>query len=103
MQLVSREHIEIASNVRSDKPCIIGTRIAVEDVALMNLKLGYSLVEIASKYNLSLSSVYAAMAYYFDHHNEIDRRTAGEDKLVEGLRKNYSSRLWKKLRQLRNE
>lgn len=103
MQLVSREHIEIASNVRSGKPCIIGTRIAVEDIALMNLKLGYSLVEIASQYNLSLSSVYAAMAYYFDHRDEIDRRTADEDKLVEELRQNHSSRLQEKLRQLRNE
>ncbi|NJN59868.1 MAG: DUF433 domain-containing protein [Leptolyngbyaceae cyanobacterium SL_5_9] len=98
MQLVSREHIKIAPDVRSGKPCIIGTRIAVEDVALMNLKLGYSLVEIASKYNLPLSSVYAAMAYYFDHRDKIDRRTVDEDKLVEGLRQNHSSRLQEKLR-----
>ncbi|NEQ20038.1 MAG: DUF433 domain-containing protein [Microcoleus sp. SIO2G3] len=36
MQLVSREHIEIASDVRSGKPRIVGTRIAVEDVAVMH-------------------------------------------------------------------
>jgi hypothetical protein len=39
MQLVSREHIEIASDVRSGKPRIVGTRIAVEDMAVMHLKL----------------------------------------------------------------
>ncbi|MHC5827231.1 MAG: DUF433 domain-containing protein, partial [Nostoc sp.] len=99
----SREHIEIFSNVRSGKPCIIGTRIAVEDVAVMHLKLGYSLLEIASKYDLSLASVYAAMAYYFDHRDEIDRRTAQEDELVDVLKQNYPSRLQEKLRQLRNE
>lgn len=63
MQLVSREHIEISSDVRSGKPCIVNTRIAVEDVAVMHLKQGYSLLEIAGKYGLSLASVYAAMAY----------------------------------------
>lgn len=47
MQLVSREHIEISSDVRSGKPCIVNTRIAVENVAVMYLKLGYSLLEIS--------------------------------------------------------
>ena len=82
MQLVSREHIAITSDVRSAKPCIAGTRIAVEDVAVMHLKMGYSLVEIAGKYDLLLASVYAAMAYYFDHRDEIDSRTAKEEELV---------------------
>ncbi|MEH2178594.1 DUF433 domain-containing protein [Nostoc sp.] len=103
MQLVSREHIEISSDMRSGKPRIADTRIAVEDVAMMHLKLGYSLVEIAGKYDLSLASVYAAMAYYFDHRDEIDRRTAKDDQLVEVLKQNHSSRLQEKLRQLRNE
>ncbi|AFZ27737.1 hypothetical protein Cylst_5741 [Cylindrospermum stagnale PCC 7417] len=103
MQLVSREYIEISSNVRSGKPRIAGTRIAVEDVAVMHLKLGYSLVEIAGKYDLSLASVYAAMAYYFDHRDEIDSRTAEEDKLVEGLKQNHPSHLQEKIRRLRNE
>ncbi|WP_267922964.1 hypothetical protein [Nostoc mirabile] len=43
------------------------------------------------------------MAYYFDHRDEIDRRTAEEDELVEVLKQNYPSRLQDKLRQLRNE
>jgi uncharacterized protein (DUF433 family) len=103
MQLVSREHIEISSDVRSGKPRIASTRIAVEDVAVMHLKLGYSLIEIAGKYDLSLASVYAAMAYYFDHRDEIDHRTAEENELVEVLKQNHPSRLQEKLRQLRNE
>ena len=44
MQLVSQEYIEIAADVRSGKPRIAGTRIAVEDIAVLHLKLGYSLV-----------------------------------------------------------
>ncbi len=79
MQLVSQEYIEIADDIRSGKPRIVATRITVEDVAIMHLKLGYSLIEIAGKYDLSIASVYAAMAYYFDHRNEIDQRTGEEE------------------------
>ncbi|MEA5552417.1 DUF433 domain-containing protein [Anabaena cylindrica UHCC 0172] len=103
MQLVSQEYIEIAADVRSGKPRIAGTRIAVEDVAVMHLKLGYSLIEIAGKYDLSLASVYAAMAYYFDHRDEIDELAAQENEIVEVLKQNHPSRLQEKLRQSRNE
>jgi uncharacterized protein (DUF433 family) len=51
MQLVSREHIAIASDVQSGKPRIVGTRIAVEDVAVMHLKLGYSFKSIKTMSN----------------------------------------------------
>ncbi len=103
MQAVSTEHIEISYNIRGGKPRIVGTRIAVEDVAVMHLKMGYSLMEIALKYDLSLASVYAAMAYYFDHRDEIDRRMTGEDEFVEALKHNHPSQLQQKLRLLRNE
>lgn len=103
MQAVSREHIEISHNIRGGKPRIAGTRIAVEDVAVMHLKMGYSLMEIAGKYDLSLASVYAAMAYYFDHRDEIDRRMAEEDECVQELKHNQPSKLQQKLRLLRNE
>lgn len=103
MQLVKQEYIEISPEIRSGKPRIIGTRIAVEDIAIMHLRLGQSLVEIAGKYNLSLASVYAAMAYYFEHREEIDRRTAQEDAQVENLRRDHPSRLEAKLKQMRNE
>ena len=103
MQAVSTEHIEISSNIRGGKLRIVGTRIAVEDVAVMYLKMGYSLMEIALKYDLSLASVYAAMAYYFDHRDEIDRRMTEEDEFVEVLKHNHPSQLQQKLRLLRNE
>ncbi|WP_250125589.1 DUF433 domain-containing protein [Chroococcidiopsis sp. CCMEE 29] len=101
--LVSQEHIEISPAVRGGKPRIVGTRIAVEDVAVMHLKMAYSLMEIAGKYNLALSSVYAAMAYYFDHREEIDRRMEEDDELVAALKRNHPSRLQQKLRLLRSE
>lgn len=103
MQAVSREHIEISLDIRGGKPRIAGTRIAVEDVAVMHLREGYSLMEIAGKYDLSLASVYAAMAYYFDYRDEIDCRIAEEDKCVQALKHNHPSKLRQKLKLLRNE
>jgi uncharacterized protein (DUF433 family) len=103
MQLTSQQYIDSTAEVRSGKPRIAGTRIAVEDVAVMHLTLGYSLVEIAGQYELSMASVYAAMAYYFDHREEIDIRAEQENEQVQVLRKNYPSRLQEKLQRLRNE
>ncbi len=36
-------------------------------------RLGWSEDQIASEYDLSLADVYAALAYYFAHREEIDR------------------------------
>ncbi len=64
---VSDEHITVSPEVRFGKPCIAGTRIAVEDVAVAYLHKGESLEKIAIDYNLSLASVYAAVAYYYNN------------------------------------
>lgn len=103
VQLVSKEYIAVSPEVRGGKPRIVSTRIAVEDVAIMHLKLGQSLIEIAGKYNLALLSVYAAMAYYFDHREEIDHRTVTDDQQIEALKSRYPSRLQEKLNQINNQ
>ena len=103
MQLTSQQYIDSTAEVRSGKPRIAGTRIAVEDVAVMHLTLGHSLVEIAGQYELSMASVYAAMAYYFDHREEIDSRADEENGQVEALRQSHPSLLQERLRRLRHE
>jgi uncharacterized protein (DUF433 family) len=37
MLVISVEHITVSPDLRGGKPCLVGTRIAVEDVALMHL------------------------------------------------------------------
>jgi uncharacterized protein (DUF433 family) len=100
---ISKEHIEVTPEVRGGKPHITDTRIAVEDIALMHFKSGYSLMEIAGKYDLLPASVYAAIAYYFDHKEEIDARIKEDDAFVEEFRRNNPGRLQEKLRVLRGE
>ena len=69
------ELITINPQVRFGKHCIAGTRMAVEDIAILSIDMGRSPAEIASDYNLSLDSVQAAIAYYYNNKEAI-RRTA---------------------------
>ena len=80
---VSVEHIEMTPGIRGGKPRIAGTRIAVQDVMVMHLKMGYSLLEIATKYDLLVAAVYDAMAYYYDRRQAIDREMAEDDAFVD--------------------
>ncbi|NES20334.1 MAG: hypothetical protein F6K41_15725 [Symploca sp. SIO3E6] len=55
-----------------------------------------SLETIAKDYDLSLASVHAAMAYYYDHREELEtRRAEGEAFALEFAKKNPS---WLKLK-----
>lgn len=91
------KYIEITEGVRSGKPCVTGTRITVADIATMYLRMGQSLEEIAGKYQLSLAAVYMAMAFYFEHRQEIDRQTAEAEALAKIERLKQPSLLEQKL------
>ncbi|MBN3925192.1 DUF433 domain-containing protein [Nostoc sp. NMS4] len=102
MEVSLNQHIEITPGVRSGKPRIAGTRITVADVAIMYLRMGQSLEEIAGKYQLSLASVHAAIAFYYDNRQEIDQRIAQAEAFVEAARLNTPSLLKEKLDAMRN-
>ena len=68
------------------RPRIANTRIGVIHVATWRLKMGMSPELIAGKWQLSLSAVYAALAYYYDHRAEIDKREAEDMALAEQMR-----------------
>lgn len=101
MEAILDRYIEISPDMRGGKPRLAGTRITVADVALMNLRLGQSLEEIAGKYDLPLAAVYTAMAYYHDHRAEIDRSIEEDITFVEAFRQNNPSPLQEKLKVLR--
>ncbi|HLA10825.1 MAG TPA: DUF433 domain-containing protein [Pyrinomonadaceae bacterium] len=94
------DHIESTPGTRGNKPRIAGTRITVADIVLMHRRLGRALEEIAGTYDLPLSAVYAAMAFYYDHKDEIDESLDQEEALAEAFRRNNPSRLREKLQAL---
>ncbi len=63
MQAILEQHLEIDDAIRGGKPCLACTRIAVSDVAMMHLRLGQSLEQIAGHYDVSLAALHAAMTY----------------------------------------
>jgi uncharacterized protein (DUF433 family) len=52
-------------------PRIAGHRIGVHDIVNLHIRLDAPLDEIAENYNLTLAEIHAALAYYYDHQDEI--------------------------------
>src|SRR3954470_7869381 len=94
MTHVIRKHIEIVDGASGPKPRIAGHRIRVQDVAIWHEKLGMSPDEIVHQYpTITLADVYAALAYYGDHRDEIEHAIADERAYVAELRRNHVSPL----------
>ena len=96
---VIRDHIEIVPGETGPKPRIAGHRIRVQDVVIWHEKLGMSPDEIVDQHpTITLADVHAALAYYWDHREEIERAIADEHALVEEFRRNHISPLQEKLK-----
>jgi uncharacterized protein (DUF433 family) len=91
------QHIEITPGIVGGKPRVAGHRITVQNIAIWHDRLGKSVDEIASEYDLTLADVHAALAYYFDHRIEIDQSITEGDAFAELLRQRMSSRVNQKI------
>ncbi len=101
---VMREHIEIVEGARGPKARIAGHRIRVLDVVIWHEKLGLSPDEIVDQHpSITLADVYAALAYYWDHRDEIEQSIADERVYVEGLRRTHVGPLAERLRRSKRE
>ncbi|HLO84366.1 MAG TPA: DUF433 domain-containing protein [Nostocaceae cyanobacterium] len=98
MELVITEHIEITPGICGGKPRISGHRIKVQDIVIWHERLGLSPDEIVSQYpSISLADVYAALAYYHDHLEEIRRQIREDEEFIEQLQVQTPSLLDSKL------
>jgi len=74
MDTTIARHIESTPGVCGGKPRIAGTRIRVEDVYVWFELQGKSAEQIVAEFpQLSMAEVFAAMAHYWDHKDEIHR------------------------------
>ena len=90
-------YIVSSPDTAGGKPRIAGRRITVQNVVIWHEHMGYSVDEIASQYELQLAEIYAALAYYFDHKEEVDQSIAEDEAFVEMMRKQTPSLLARKL------
>lgn len=91
-------HIEITPEISGGRPRIAGRRITVENIVIWYERMGMSADEIASEYDLPLSAIYAALAYYFDHREAIEKDMGIGDAFVNTLRDSSPSKVAQKLK-----
>jgi uncharacterized protein (DUF433 family) len=96
-QILDR-HIEITPGVSGGKPHIAGHRITVQNIVIWHERMGKSVDEICAEYDLTLAEVYTALAYYFDHRDEIDQDIKESEAFVAALRERTPSILESKLK-----
>lgn len=77
------------------KPCIDGYRIRVQDIVTLHERWGYSPDEIltVSYPQLTLAHVYAALAYYHDHRDQIRKDIEEDQTFVEEFKRQHPSLL----------
>lgn len=104
MLTVSKEHIEIVQGAGGPKARIAGHRIRVVDIVHWHDRAGMSVDEIVSEFpQLTHADVYAALAYYWDHREELEARMAADEAFAEEMkRKQGPGLLEQKLEQMRN-
>jgi len=78
-------HIEITPGICGGRPRIAGTRIRVSNVVLWT-EQGNSADDIVSGYpHLTLSDVHAALAFYFDNREQMDKLIAEDERFVDAF------------------
>ena len=96
-------HIEITPGVVGGKPRLAGHRVTVQNIVVWHEYLGQGLDEICAEHDLSLAAVHAALAYYFDHREEMDRSIAEDEAFIKTLQQQTPSPLQEKLKKRRRE
>lgn len=88
MQTEVATHIEIRQNRdQQDRAFIAGTRIRVQDIYAMSEIHGLTPGQIVEQLpQLSLGQVHSALAYYFDHREQILRELREDDEFVRAMR-----------------
>jgi len=92
------EHIEITPGICGGRPRIAGRRIRVQDVVIWHERQGMSPDEIVSEFpGITLADVYAALAYYHDHLDEIRRAIEDDELAAQSMQAQTSSKLLQRL------
>jgi len=92
MMTLAITHIVCDPGKRSGKPYIAGTGITVQHIAEL-CNLGWTVEDLTEEFELTAGQVYAALSYYADHQDEIDRVIQGAAVKVQNI--GTSMEAWK--------
>src|ERR1700674_3057380 len=100
MSTIGEHRITRTPDVCGGKACIAGHRVRVLDIVVWHEHQGMTPDEIVSHVpTITLAEVHAALAYYFDHIDEIQREMRDERAYAEEFRRGHPSVLEAKLRE----
>jgi len=104
MSKSTEDRIARSAEVCGGKACIAGHRVRVLDIVVWHEHQGMTPDEIVSHIpTITLADVHAALAYYFDHIEEIQQEMRAERAFAEEFRRGNPSLLEAKLRRERLE
>ena len=81
------EYIAVKPGFCGGKPYLLGHRIKVQHIAVWHERKGMTPEEIVATYpSVSLPAVFAALAYYHSHRDEIDADVAADERFVSEMK-----------------
>jgi uncharacterized protein (DUF433 family) len=99
MENVLTHHITKTPGVCGGRACIAGHRIRVMDIVVWHEMRGMTPDQIVDMFpGITLADVHAALAYYFDHREEIEDEFRKEDQLAGWLQANIPPKIPSRLR-----
>jgi len=83
MPAVTYPHIEIRED---GTPAIVGTRITVTHLAMERLAYHWDAEEMRRQHpTLTLGQIHSALAYYYDHEDEINRAIEEDERNADAI------------------
>jgi uncharacterized protein (DUF433 family) len=84
---VITEYIGVRPGYCGGRPHILGHRIKVKHIAVWHEQLGMTPTEIVATHpTITLAQVHAALAYYYDHRDDIQAEIAEERSFVDEMK-----------------
>lgn len=87
-QKAQYDRIVRSDDIRSGDPRIEGTRLTVVRIKELVEGRGLPAAEVAAKWDLDVADVYQALAYYYDHPEEMTRL---EREREEAIRRSFET------------
>ena len=93
MAVLNIQHIAQKEGFLGGKPYIVGTRISVQQIAVLHVHHEWAIEKIIEEHDLNPAQIHAALSYYYDHRAEIDVSIQADDELTETVGMSLRERL----------
>jgi uncharacterized protein (DUF433 family) len=89
MSVVTPQYIEVRETRGGDRKAFVaGTRISVQDIYVAHELLGQTADQIAASHpHLTLAQIHSALAYYYDHADEVRSQLRADREFVESMKR----------------